>query len=586
MSATTLTAPPPAARPLVARVRRAVRARPALSVALAVLVVVFAGLLATHRAPRLAVPAGRARALAYADPGVRALLRSLGSRRLVVMALDNHWDQVFAYRGDQAVFTADVSVHGLVGGASKLVGPGSAFGSATAHTPLVLALLATVFVLMTAVWPLWRLRNLDVLVAVGLVAAVVLFEDMEIKWTVLSAYPALTYLALRAAWCALARPRSPAPAVALFDRLTAGWTVCARRRILRLSAVAAGLIVAVVGFTSLHLIDVSYAVMEGATLIVHGVLPYAHMPDILHSDTYPIGTYLFYAPIALHWPVYDAWGDADPTLVVAAGSALAAAWMLARCGRRAGRGRWAGGRSTGADAAPAPSGAGTGGVAGPSAGAGAGRATADELAGLRAAIAWLMFPCLLVTVSTGTTDVALGAMVLGSLLLWRRPAAASAALAASAWFKLSPLALLPLSLARLRGRRLAWALAAVGLVCLVMGAVLLALGGTGAVGAMLRGMSFQQTRVSPHSLWAWVGSVPLQQLAEAATCALIAGGALRLRRDRQLAADRWRIAALFASILLGLQISANYWSYMYTLWVVPVLCLALWGPVLDEHAPA
>jgi hypothetical protein len=50
---------------------------------------------------------------------------------------------------------------------------------------------------------------------------------------------------------------------------------------------------------------------------------------------------------------------------------------------------------------------------------------------------------------------------------------------------------------------------------------------------------------------------------------------VRIRRDSELAADRWRIAAIAAALLLGVQISANYWTYMYLAWTFPVLALPL-----------
>jgi hypothetical protein len=541
------------------RGRRRLVSPPAWAVAAIVLAVAFAGLLATYRAPALAVPAARAASLVRHDGYSRQLMAHTGANRLVVYPLDGHFDQVFGYRGQRVAFIADVSVLGHVQAASELIGPAFAFGSDIANAPIVLALLCAVFALMTGVWPLRRLRNLDVLAAASLVSAVVLFNDMYLKAMVLTAYPALGYLVARTGWRALGRSRPAAPSVPLFEHVTAGWSSQARGHVLRLGAVTAALIVAMVGFSSLHVVDVGVAVMEGATVLLHGVLPYGHIPDILHGDTYPLGSYLLFVPVALRWPVYDAWGNANPTLAIAALAAAATAGGLVRAagGRARIRARfWR--RPAANHLTPAD--------------------PEVEQAGLRAAIAWLAFPCLLVTVSTGTTDVLLGTMLLGALLLWRRPALATAALAAGAWFKLAPAMLLPLSLARLRGRGLVRGIAVTAAVCVPMAGLLLALGGIHGVGDMLRAMMFQQTRRSPHSLWAVIGSVPLQQLAEAATLALIAGAAVRLRRDSALAADRQRMAALFAAILLGVQISANYWSSMYLAWVVPLLCVALWMP--------
>ena len=148
--------------------------------------------------------------------------------------------------------------------------------------------------------------------------------------------------------------------------------------------VVLALVFLMVGVSSSDAVDVLYAVMEGATKLVHGVLPYGHMPPgIIHGDTYPILSYVLYTPLALFAPVSNVWDSVDGGLAVA---------VLA-----AGGGRWAVFRTT-AGARPR---------------ARAPRPVEAEEAGLRAALAWLAFPPLLITVSTGTTDVVLAAMLAG-----------------------------------------------------------------------------------------------------------------------------------------------------------------------------
>jgi hypothetical protein len=362
---------------------------------------------------------------------------------------------------------------------------------------------------------------------------------------VIAAYPALIYLAVRCAWRALGRARPAAPSIPAYDALTTRWTQVQRRRALRLTLAACALIVAMVGLSSLHVIDVGYAVMEGATAITHGLLPYGHVPDVLHGDTYPFGSYLLYVPFAWLSPVQSQWDDADFALVVAVIAALLCAWGITRSSRSD--------RNQASDHV----------------------ASARQLDGLRAGIAWLTFPPLLVTVSAGNTDVVLAAALLGALILWRRPTASTALLVLGGWLKLVPLALLPLRLAPLRGKALGQALAATAAVSAPLIALLLALGGPGGVTRMIEGVGYQFSRSSPHVLWTLVGSVPFQQLAQAATLALIAGGAVRLRRDPTLAHSTSRVAALFAAVLLGLQISANYWSYMYLVWIFPFLAFSV-----------
>src|SRR5205085_8863781 len=158
----------------------------------------------------------------------------------------------------------------------------------------------------------------------------------------------------------------------LYDRLASGWSEAQRVRMLRFVALAAAVAVAVVGLSSLNVIDVGYAAMEGATSILHGGLPYGHIPDVLHGDTYPIGSYLLYVPFAWATPVRSAFDDASAALAVAAGAALVAGLGLWRLARRPERSR-----------------------------------SSKDTAALRTVVAWLTFPPLVVTVSTGTSDVVL-----------------------------------------------------------------------------------------------------------------------------------------------------------------------------------
>ncbi len=538
----------PSVRPsLIARLAARLRLHLALVAAAATLAVVWAGLVLTHEPPHLAVPAPVALRRVLANSGTAQMLSTVHWDRWEATAMDSRYEVLGFYRGPRIVATVTVGFDGhvVILDSTDLARQKYEYGSNVANDARVLAILCVLFVLVSAVWPLWRIRNLDVLVVASLTLSVVLYNRGMLTRMALVSYPALTYIALRCSWWALGSRRRPPPSVPLYDYLTRRWTEAQRVRMLRFLALTAALVVTIVGLTSFNVIDVGYAVMEGATLIIHGVLPYGHIPDVLHGDTYPIGSYLFYVPAAWLSPVHNVWDDADVTLAVAVVCALAAAVGLWRLASRAG---------------PTPE-----------------RADEASAAGLRSAIAWLTFPPLIVTISTGTSDVALAAMLVGALLLWRRPGWSAAAVSGAAWFKLTPLAILPLLLARLRGRALVRAVAAIALTSAVMVAFLVALGGAGAPLRMLSAMTFQFTRGSQHNLWAVIGSVPLQQLAEAATVALIVGVVVRMRRDRALAEDRARLAGVAAAILIGLQISANYWSYLYLVWAFPFIAVSLFA---------
>jgi Glycosyltransferase family 87 len=473
-------------------------------------------------------------------------LRNLRWDRIELSAVDRDHEAVWLSEGSTLVFAAIVRRSGQVPDHVLRSRFSYAYGSNIANDIRVLALLALVFLLMTAVWPLRRIRNLDALAATGTMAAVVLLNGGLVARMVAVSYPLMIYLAARCAWRAFVPRRPAAPARPLFDVIASRWSVGQRLRLLRIFAGAVVAIVVMVGMSSRGVVDVGYAVMEGATQMVHGLLPYGHTPNVLHGDTYPIGSYLLYVPLAALSPVRSFWDSADATLTVAVLAALLAAVAISISTRSC---------SSGRERVP--------------------RDYASRAAPLRAAIAFLCFPPMLVTISTGTTDIVLCAIFALAVVIWRRPGLSTSVLAAGAWFKLAPAVLLPLWLAARRGRELTRAIAAVVLVSVAAVAALVAIGGPGAVGEMLHAVSYQASRDSPDSLWYQIGSVPLQQLAQAATLALVVSGALVLRRERAFAADRSRVAALSGAIIVAVQLSASYWTFMYLTWALPFIVLSI-----------
>jgi hypothetical protein len=322
--------------------------------------------------------------------------------------------------------------------------------------------------------------------------------------------------------------------------LTPAWSDAQRVRILRLAVGAAAVAVTMVTLSAPFTVDVGQAVMEGATLLLHGQLPYGHMPgDVFHGDTYPILSYLAYAPLAALMPVRDEWDVANGALLVAALAALAVVWMLVRSGAR--------------ERASDP----------------------ERAARLRMALAWLAYPPLIVTVTSGTSDVLLAALLLGALVLARRPLASTGMIVLAGWFKLVPFALAPIWLARLRGRALVAALALLAGSGVATVALLVAFGGGEAPRQMLEAMAFQLERRSLHSPWTLLGLEWLQPLVQAGVLALVAAATVRVWRERALADDPARLAALCAAVLLGLQLAGNYWTYLYLAWVMPGVAMAL-----------
>ncbi|MBV8220702.1 MAG: DUF2029 domain-containing protein [Solirubrobacterales bacterium] len=513
-----------------------------------VVVAAVAALVLTMLQHQPAAPVSQPQAIraALRAPRVAQILSGSHWDKAVAGPIDPHLEQVNFYAGDRIVAAVALQGGSKATQTINFREMQVPYGDWIAYQPAVLALLSVLFVVMAGVSPWRRIRNLDVGAALSLLGSVLVFQHRYIDISVLAAVPGMTYLLLRCACKALGPDREPAASTPLLAVLTPGLDPARRVRWLRGLFVVLALVFLMVTVTSFDAVDVTYAVMEGATKIVHGVLPYGHMPPgIIHGDTYPILSYLLYTPLALVAPVSNVWDSVDAALAVAVLAAVMGAWAMFRI--------TAGGRVRARPSRPVEA----------------------EEAGLRAALAWLAFPPLLITVSTGTTDVVLGAMLLVALLLWCRPAACSGMLALAGWFKLAPFALLAVCLAPLRGRRLACALAAIVAVSVSVLVVVVALGGLHGTSDMIHAVAYQFTRGSIQSVWGAVGNATVQPLAQGAVLGLVAAAMVKLRREPQIASDRVRMAALSAAILLGLQLTAEYWAFLYLVWVVPLAGVSL-----------
>ena len=278
--------------------------------------------------------------------------------------------------------------------------------------------------------------------------------------------------------------------------------------------------------------DVAYASMAGATELLHGALPYGNLlqGELVHGDTYPLLAYAAYLPAALVAPVKHGFDDLDGALWVATAFALLTAGALAVAARAAGA------------------------------------------RGLRPALAFLAFPPVMVATSSGSNDLVAAALVALALAFAARPGRSSGAWALAGLVKLAPFAVLPLWVARSRSWR------AVGAVSLTVVAVLVAtvaLGGLAGLGQTLDAISFQMDRGSLLSLWTLFDVHGAQLVLQAAVLTGIALACARVWRDRALANDLRRMAALSGAVLLAVQLAANYWTYAYLPWVFPLVALAL-----------
>jgi Glycosyltransferase family 87 len=503
-------------------------------VALVAFVAVAAFGALTYRDRPPAVPKDAAIARALAVPRVRALVHP--GDRAQVLHVDDRLDKVVWYRDGRAVASAGVTAQDVLD--PEPIGAGAGWGAASSHAAIVLAAATLLFLLAILRVPLRAdLRALDAVMTAALLAPAVLIDHG--RYAVAEGLVALLLLYLVGRGATIAVRGSGAgggddDAPVLLEALAA------RLRASRLPAQLAWALLAatvIVTATSTGIVDIGVADMEGATVLLHGHLPYGHMPtgDVVHGDTYGLPIYVFSAPFAVLWPVRDSWDDAIGALV---GSIV----LLAAC------------------------------LAG---------LTAATRSPRRApgAIAFLAFPAALMAISSGTNDLMIAALLVWAFAWWARPAASAALLALAGAAKLAPLVLLPLWLARLRGRDLAAATAACVAVGLGVLTGLLALGGLHGPTSMVHAIAFQFSRHSELSVWDQFGLGALQPLAQALTMAVALGGAALVRLDPAVARDPRRVAGLVGAALAGLQLSAGHWAPMYLLWLAPPVMIALFSPL-------
>jgi hypothetical protein len=474
------------------------------------------------------------------DPGVKRYLKQNPYTRTKTIPLDRENMRASFFKGSRIVLDAAVAPNGNVAHTIEYRPGYIRAGSDAIQTPLALVLLSLVFVLAVATVPLAQVRNLDVLVLLSFGVSIVLLNERLFELSVWAGYPPLAYLGARCLRVALSSSAGSSRSVgSLYEKVTARWTPDRRRRMLVVGAAAAAVALVVASVPGGIVGDVGFASMTGATQLLHGHLPYGHLPtEIVHGDTYPLLAYALYIPAALFMPVRDGFDNLDGALIVAAAAALVAATFVYVASTRASGRR-------------------------------------DE--GLRHAIALLVFPPVLITASSGSNDLVAAALVACALAILYRPVRSSVVLALAGWVKLIPFLLLPALAARFRSRLLVRVVAAVALTVIAVVAWVLLLGGTDGIHRMIDGVSFQAERGSLLSIWTLVGVKPAQIAFQAAVLSLVVASPVLVSRDPVLARDPRRLAALAGAILIGFQLGANYWSYAYLPWVLPCVILALFS---------
>ena len=413
----------------------------------------------------------------------------------------------------------------------------------TLNAPYVWLPLCAIFLLGLLDWRRpWRLVHLDLVVLLSFGVSHVFFNRGEIGLSVPLVYPVLAYLLARLAWIGL-RGRGPG----LSPSAPVVWLAVA-------AAFLVGFRIAL-NIADSGVIDVGYSGVIGADRVVGGEPLYgdgAFPEDNPFGDTYGPVNYYAYVPFELALPWSGEWDELAAGHAAAILFDLAVVAMLVAVGRRLRPGR------RGRDL------------------------------GVVLAFAWVAYPYTDYALQSNANDSLVAALVLAALLLLSSPPGRGAMTALAALTKFAPLALAPLFAAgpraglasrdpntgrgpldRRRVRAVAvFALAFVGIVALALLPVVLDPG----IATMWEQTIEQQVgRESPFSIWGQEpGLEPLRVGLMIATGAFALAVAF-VPRGR----SPERIAALAAAILVALQLTAEHWFYLYIVWFLPGLLIAL-----------
>jgi len=373
----------------------------------------------------------------------------------------------------------------------------------------------------------------------------VFFNRAEIGVSVPLVYPPLLYLFGRAIWIGI-RGRGEA----LRPVWPATWLLVAA---LFLVGVRVGLNLADSGA-----IDVGYASVVGADRIGHGEQLYDNFPDdVSQGDTYGPVNYWAYVPGEAVWPWSGSWNDLPAAHAAAVLFDLVTFALLFLLGRRI---------------RPGP----------------AGHRVAATLA-----FGWAAFPYTAYVLESNSNDALVSLLLIATLLLLSRPGFRGGLASLAVFTKFAPILLVPMlatyspsaggtddrgvedSSASSGSRSSATGPAVVGFVLAFIGvsiAVMLWPALDPGLGTFYeRTISYQADRDSPFSIWGQVSGLEPLRIAIAAGVATLAIAFAFRPRDKSLT----QLAALGASLLIGAQLVAEHWFYLYLVWFYPLLLVAV-----------
>jgi len=396
----------------------------------------------------------------------------------------------------------------------------------------------------------FRLLHLDLLVLLAFGASHVFFNRGEIDTSVPLVYPVLLYLLVRTLAAGL-RPADREEALVPYAPLALLMVGLAF-----LLSFRAGLDV-----IDANVIDVGYAGVIGADRIVDGDPLYGEgfSDDVARGDTYGPLTYLFYVPFEQAMPWSGRWDDLPAARAAAITIDLLVAAGLLLLGRRLRPGR------------------------------------EGLTLGVALAYAWAAYPYAAFVLLSNSNDSLVALACVGAMLALtldppRERLSAIArgiALGLGTAAKFAPLVLAPLFARSVVGGRRAPALFALALVMTLAVGLVPFLPDGGPRELYDRTLGYQAGRGSPFSVW---GQEPGLGWLHTVAKAGVLLGAVAVAAVPRTGGPR-QVAALGAVVVIGLQLVATHWFYLYVVWFTPLVLVVVMGvyrrpPSEPEQAPA
>ncbi|MBJ7329604.1 MAG: DUF2029 domain-containing protein [Solirubrobacteraceae bacterium] len=399
------------------------------------------------------------------------------------------------------------------------------------NSPWVWIPLAILFVLPFLDWRRpFRMLHLDLLVLTGFSLAYHEFNVGDIDTATPLTTPLLAYVLFRMLWIGL-RPKDTdrPPDRPLPLLVPALWLGVAAVFLLGFRL---GL-----NLMSSNVIDVGYSGVIGANKLANGLPLYGHFPsDNASGDTYGPISYLLYVPFEqiLGWS--GKWDDLPAAHGAALFFDLLCVGLVFQVGRQ----------------------------------------LRGKAMGMALAYAWVAFPFTTFATSTNANDALPAALVLAAIVAATSPGGRGVLIGMAGMTKLAPLALIPLfATYRWKGDRPRTILLfTLGLfITLVLSAAIALLHGGSLRDFYDASLGFQAGRKSPFTPWGlYEGLDSVQTVVQVLGVALGVAVAFLPRRQ-----DVVGLAALSAAVLVALQLGLGYWFFLYVVWWVPLVMIALLG---------